>query len=144
VEQNHSWEADSKYAQQVKKFSAFYGIRMSITVFTRARLRLLSWARWIQSTAPNTVSLRFILILSSHLCLCSEWSLPFRLSNQNFVRISHLPNAHHVPRPSHTLWCDHINNSRRRRVLIWFLKLPLMDGTENCLHEQVIHCFLFI
>jgi hypothetical protein len=38
-------------------------------VFTRARHLSLSWAKWIQSTSPNPVSLRSILILSSHLRL---------------------------------------------------------------------------
>jgi hypothetical protein len=41
-------------AQLLKEFSAFYGIRWFITVFTRARHRSLSWARWIQSMpAPH-------------------------------------------------------------------------------------------
>jgi hypothetical protein len=40
----------------------------------------------------------------------SEWSLPFRISNRNFVRISHLPHARYMPRPSHPPWFDHLNN----------------------------------
>jgi hypothetical protein len=35
-------------------------------VFTRARHLPLSWAKWIQSTSPNHISLRSILTLSSH------------------------------------------------------------------------------
>lgn len=39
------------------------------------------------------VSLRFISILHFHLCLGLANSLPFRLSGQNFVCISHLVRA---------------------------------------------------
>jgi hypothetical protein len=35
-------------------------------VFTRARHLSLSWAKWIQSTSPNPISLRSIFMLSSH------------------------------------------------------------------------------
>jgi hypothetical protein len=38
-------------------------------VFIRARHLSLSWAQWIQSTPPNPISLRSILMLSSHLRL---------------------------------------------------------------------------
>jgi hypothetical protein len=40
-----------------------------ITAFTRAHQRSLSWARWIHSTTPQPITLRSILIPSSHLCL---------------------------------------------------------------------------
>jgi len=55
--------------QLLKKFSAFYGTWRFITVLTRARHWSLCWARWIQSTPSHSISLRFILILSSHLYL---------------------------------------------------------------------------
>jgi hypothetical protein len=38
-------------------------------VITRALHWSLSWARWIQSIPPHPISLRSILIFSSHLCL---------------------------------------------------------------------------
>jgi hypothetical protein len=56
-------------AQLVKKFRVFYGIRRFITVFTRTRQWSLSWARWFLGHIPNHISLRCMLILSSHLCL---------------------------------------------------------------------------
>jgi hypothetical protein len=56
-------------AQLVKKFSALYGTRCFITVFTTARHCPLSWARWIQSTPSHPVSVRSILILYFHLRL---------------------------------------------------------------------------
>jgi len=56
-------------AKLLKKFSAFYGTSRFITMFTRTRHWYLSWARWIQSTPRHPISLRSILILSSHLHL---------------------------------------------------------------------------
>jgi hypothetical protein len=53
----------------VKKFSAFNGIRRFSTVFTRSRHWSLSWVRCILSVSSYLISLRSILILSSHLCL---------------------------------------------------------------------------
>jgi len=54
--------------QLAKKLPSFYGIRRSITVFTTCHWPL-SWARWIQSTPSHAISLRSILMLSSHLWL---------------------------------------------------------------------------
>jgi len=73
-----------------RKFPTFYGTRRFITVFARARYRSLTWHRWIQSTHFHPISLRSILILSSHLLpRSSKWSLPFRFSDQNFIRSGH-------------------------------------------------------
>jgi hypothetical protein len=47
--------------QPLYSFSAFYGTRIFITVFTRARPR--------QSTTPNPISKRSTLMLFIHLCL---------------------------------------------------------------------------
>jgi len=52
-----------------------------------------------------------ILILSSPSTpRFSEWSLPFRLSDQNFARIYHPSHACYMPRPSHTPSFDQPNN----------------------------------
>jgi hypothetical protein len=64
-------------AQLVNKFSAFYGTRMFITVFTRARHWSISWARWIQSSPSHAVSLRSILIKLGYVILF--WSLDRKL-----------------------------------------------------------------
>jgi hypothetical protein len=56
-------------SQLVKKFPAFYGTRMFITVFTSVRHLSLSWASSIQSMPPQPISWRSIIILSSNLRL---------------------------------------------------------------------------
>jgi hypothetical protein len=53
----------------VKKFPVFNGTWRFITVFTTTRHWSLSWARCIQSTPSQPISLRPILILSSRLLL---------------------------------------------------------------------------
>jgi hypothetical protein len=63
--------------QLVNKFSALYRAIRFITVFTTGHHWSLSWARWTQSTPSYPVSLRRILILSSHLRL----DLSFKFSS---------------------------------------------------------------
>ena len=55
--------------QLVKKFPAFHGTRRIITALTSVHHLSLPWARPIQSIYPHPTSWRFILILSTHLCL---------------------------------------------------------------------------
>jgi hypothetical protein len=55
--------------QLLMNFPAFYGTRRFITVFTRAHHWSLSWARLMQSITSHPISLRSILILSTHPCL---------------------------------------------------------------------------
>jgi hypothetical protein len=85
--------------QPLKNFPAFYGTRMFNTVFTRTLRWSLSWAISIQSTPVHPISLRSILILSTHL----------RLG---------LPSGHYhscyMPRSSHPSWLDYSNYTWRR------------------------------
>jgi len=67
--------------QLIKKFLAFYGTRMFITVFKRAGHFLLSCVIWIQSRISNPTCLRYIQILTSHLLL----DLPRSLFRSGFA-----------------------------------------------------------
>jgi hypothetical protein len=67
----HSWSwavlEQLLIVQLLKNFPAFYGIRRFITVFTRTLHWSVSWARLIQSIPSRSLSLRYILILLTHL-----------------------------------------------------------------------------
>jgi hypothetical protein len=67
----HSWSwaflEKPPVGQLLKNFPAFYGTLRFITVFTRALHWSLTWARLIQSTRCHPISLRSVLILSTHL-----------------------------------------------------------------------------
>jgi hypothetical protein len=67
MELSLSWEAASSSATQT--FPSILWTRRFITVFTWALHWPLSWARSIQYIPHNSISLRFISILSSHLRL---------------------------------------------------------------------------
>jgi hypothetical protein len=109
---NWTWshQARNQVTQLVSKFPAFCGTRRFITMFTRARHWSLSWARCIHSTPSHPVSLRHILILSSHV----YQGLPsgfFRFSNQELLCISHLSHACYMPHTSHPPWLYHRKSS---------------------------------
>jgi hypothetical protein len=73
------WKADSHSTCQ--KISCFlYGTQKFITVFTKARHWTLSWAKRIQFVPSIPISLRSILMLSSHLRL----GLPSGLLRSDF------------------------------------------------------------
>jgi hypothetical protein len=69
----------------------------------------------------------------------SKWSVPFRLSNHNFVPISHLVYARCMPRPSHPPWSDHPSSPNIWwRDKLWssslcsFLLSPALKQIVNC------------
>jgi hypothetical protein len=53
----------------LSSFPAIYWTQKFITTFTRALHFYLSWARPIQSTPPQSISTRSILMLSTHILL---------------------------------------------------------------------------
>jgi hypothetical protein len=62
--------SDSYFISQLlKNFQTFYDTRRFMTVFTRARHWSLSWVKLMKSIPPHPISLRSILLLSSHLRL---------------------------------------------------------------------------
>jgi hypothetical protein len=63
----------------------------------------------IRTLKPYFPQIHFNIILPfTHRPL--EWSLSFRLSNKYFLRISRLPHARLMPRPSHPPWFNDPNN----------------------------------
>jgi len=64
MEQSPLWEFTSSPASQ--KFSTFYGTQRFITVFWRSHHLSLFWDRFIQSMLSCSVSLRSVVIISSH------------------------------------------------------------------------------
>jgi hypothetical protein len=96
-----------------QKISCFlYGTRRFITVFTKPRHWTLFWASWIQFSPLTPVSLRSILMLSTHLLL--------RLPVVSYLRASqpkpskHSSHACHMSHPPHPPWFNHPNNIRWR------------------------------
>jgi hypothetical protein len=76
--------------QPVKKFPAFYGTRLFIAAFTRARQLSLSWASSFQSIPPTSHFLKI------HLNIrippgSPKWPLPLRFPYQNPVYASPPP-----------------------------------------------------
>jgi hypothetical protein len=110
-------------AQLLKNFQKFNGTQKFSTMFTRALHWFLSWARWILSIPPHPISLRFSLILSSHLCVGLRGCL-FWLSHQNGKCITLLPHSCYMPYSSHPPWLDHSNYTWRR---VQVMKLLVMQ-----------------
>jgi hypothetical protein len=86
-------------------------IGRSITVFTSDHHWSQSWARWIQSTHSHPISLRFILILSSNLCLRHPSSLSLQISRSEFCALFHIyPRFLHAP--THHILLDFVTRSK--------------------------------
>ena len=100
--------------QLVKKSPSFYAARGFITVFTTARHFSLTEARLILSTLTIICPWASIFPSNLHPGLSSVFSSVFR--HQNSVRISPLPNACYMPRPTSSSF----NNSDNVGESWWF------------------------
>jgi hypothetical protein len=93
----------------VKKFPSFYGIRKFISVHTTRHWCL--WAGCIQSIPYHPISLRSVLLFSSHLHLgLPSCVFPWGFYNQNIVRIFQLSHPCYMHRPCHPPWFYQSNN----------------------------------
>jgi len=93
----------------------------------------LFWARWIQSTLSYPISIRSILMLSSHLSMprSSKLSFPFRFSGQNFICLSHSSHTFYMLCPSHSPSFDHPNNTWWSMLI---MKPLLMQSSSSSSH----------
>jgi hypothetical protein len=95
TELSPSWEAANCAATQ--ELPAFYGTRRFITMFTRAFHWSLSWARSTQLTPSHPISLRYILILFTHLHLGLPSGLFPSEFPTNILYTSSSPHSCYIP-----------------------------------------------
>jgi hypothetical protein len=105
------WKADSHSASQTKGY-CLDGIRWVFTVCTRARHCTLSSASRIQFAPSIPISLRYILMLFSHLRLGLP-SIAYLRASQQKPRINLSPPCH-MSRPPHHPLFNYLNNIRWR------------------------------
>jgi hypothetical protein len=100
-----------------------YETRGFITMFNKACHWTLSWARWNQFDQSVLISLRSILMLSSHLRLdLPSGLLPSDLPTKT-PQTSSPPHACHMSRPSPPPWFNHSNNIRWRIPAVKFITM---------------------
>jgi hypothetical protein len=122
--------------QPLKNFPAFYRNRRFNTVFTRALHWSLSWATSIQSTPDHPISLRCILILSTHLRLGLPSGLfPSGYPANILYAFLFAPLVLHVP-PILSFWLDHSNYTWRR---VQVMKLLLQLSPTSCLFNWKLY-----
>jgi len=101
MQQISSWEAESRSASE-KIPNRLWNIRVH-----KNPPLILSWARWIQFTPSHPISLKFVLILSSHIRLnlpstVFPSDLPIKILNASLISLTYatcLPS--HDPRFNH-------------------------------------------
>jgi hypothetical protein len=127
--------------QLLKNFPAFYGTQRFVTVFTRALHWSLSWARSIHSVPPHYVSLRFILILSTHLRLGLPGSL-FPSGFPTIILYTFPLFALRATCPAHDIYIYKNSVCMKINVLedVWFRRRLLAFRMMCCLLLHVNYC----
>jgi hypothetical protein len=119
------------FPQLIKEYPSLYGTRKVITVYTKARLLSLFWARTIQS--KSTSFLRSILILSSRLRLVQRC-----LSSSGF-----LTKSRGLCFPFRNLsrfYCEEFLTSRRNPKLEFHLFSAIRDCLFNIFEASLHVC----
>jgi len=113
--------------QLVKIFPAFHGTHRFITVFITTHHWSLPWAKCSQSTPSHPISVRSIIILSSHIRLNLLSGLfPSRFPTKNSVCIPQYSQQTTVPALHPTGW--RINSGRINQQQICNRKFRDMNG----------------
>jgi len=86
---------------------------------------MLSQLHPVHTFSPCFSKIHSNIIFQSTSSSCDR-SLPFRISNQNLLCISHLSHAIYMPHPSHPLWLDHSNKVWWR---VQVMKLRIMQSS---------------
>jgi hypothetical protein len=84
-------------------------------VFTTDRLLSPSWARWIQTTTPHPISVRHVLILSTHQTLVCILFPPLRTTRPAYLSLFHF-----------ITW--KITGKMRNHYIIFFSLLLFLSG----------------
>jgi len=88
-------------------------------------------------TSPSCCPKNHSNIIHSSTTTSSEWSLPFRFSDQNLLCLYHLYHLCYMPRPSYPPWVDHPNYiwvtvSFSRRTLLYSINYLIMLKYAVC------------
>jgi hypothetical protein len=133
IEHNHSWEANNHtYNQEI---SCLYGNRRYNDVFTRTSQWSLPWARCIQFTSSYAVSLRYILILFSHLHLVLSCSLFPSGSPTKILHSLLICPACYMPRSSRPPWLGYRNTTWRGVQVTKFLIMQSSSASPPASHH---------
>jgi hypothetical protein len=132
-----SWKTDS--CADTEEDSKSYGNQRLITVLTRVLHWSLSWNRPMQSTPPNPISPRSILILSTHLrfgfpsVLCPSGFRTNNITSKLIVYAFLFSHSWYMSCLSHSPWRD---QSRYAwwRVLVQAMKLRIMQFSPTSCH----------
>jgi len=108
VEQSRSWEANrDSTSQEISRLLWNSEVHYRVH-YGSPLVPILSQMNPVHTYLHYAPKIHFNIILSTP--KFSEWSLPFRFSDQNVLCISYLSHLCYMPRPSYPSSIDHPNN----------------------------------